>query len=183
MAYGWSALGQKKACGGTKMKLAITLVLGLLLASTAAPIPANAAELGNGSVASVRYGHPVSGGSVLRQAERGAPGAQATLCFMYSRGQGVPQNYREAAYWCGRAADQGNAEGQYLLGLMYDKGQGVPVSSPRAYMWLNLAAAHASGNRRDLFDRIRNSVASKMSPDQITYAQRAALEWTPVAER
>jgi hypothetical protein len=102
---------------------------------------------------------------------------------MYSRGQGVPQDYREAAYWCSRAADQGNPEGQYLLGLMYDKGQGVPASSPRAYIWLNLAAARVSGNRRDLFYRVRDSVATKMTPDQITVAQRAALEWAPTVER
>jgi hypothetical protein len=102
---------------------------------------------------------------------------------MYSRGQGVPQNYREAAYWCGRAADQGNPEGQYLLGLMYDKGQGVRSSFPRAYIWLDLAASRVSGNRRDLFYRIRDSVATKMTPDQITVAQRAALEWAPLSER
>ena len=79
--------------------------------------------------------------------------------------------------------NQGNPEGQYLLGLMYDKGQGVPASSPRAYIWLNLAAAHVSGNRRDLFYRIRDSVATKMTPDQVTVAQRVAVEWTPTVER
>jgi uncharacterized protein len=165
------------------MKVAIGAALCFLLAPTAALVPAKAAELGNGRVAFVRHNHPMSGRSLQRQAEQGSSGAQAVLCFMYSRGQGVPQNYREAAYWCHRAADQGNPEGQYLLGLMYDKGQGVPASSPQAYIWLNLAAAHASGNRSDLFYRIRDSVATKMTPDQITVAQRVALEWAPMSER
>jgi TPR repeat protein len=165
------------------MKVAIRLALCVLLAPTAALVPTKATELGEGSVAFMRQNHPMSARSLQRQAERGSSHAQAVLCFMYSRGQGVPQNYREAAYWCGRAADQGNPEGQYLLGLMYDKGQGVRSSFPRAYIWLDLAAARVSGNRRDLFYRIRDSVATKMTPDQITVAQRAALEWAPLSER
>jgi TPR repeat protein len=102
---------------------------------------------------------------------------------MYSYGHGVPQNYREAANWCRRAADQGNPEGEYLLGLMYDKGQGVPRDFFQAYKWLNLAAARVSGDRRDLFYRIRDSVATKMTPDQIETAQRVALEWVPAFEQ
>ena len=165
------------------MKVAIRAALCFLLAPTAALVPTKAAELRGGSVAFVLRNHPMSGSSLQRKAEQGSAHAQAVLCFMYSRGQGVPQNYREAAYWCGRAADQGNPEGEYLLGLMYDKGQGVPTNFPRAYIWLNLAAAHALGNRQDLFYRIRNAVATKMTPDQIKIAQQAALEWVPISER
>jgi uncharacterized protein len=178
MPYVWEDFGPCVGKGGreTKMKVVIRAALCFFLAPIATLVPAKAAELDHGRFAFERHSRPISASSLLRQAEQGVPRAQAVLCFMYSRGEGVPQNFREAAYWCGRAADQGNPEGQYLLGLMYDKGQGVPSSFPRAYIWLNLAAARVSGNRRDLFSRVRNSVATKMTPDQITVAQRAALE-------
>jgi len=38
---------------------------------------------------------------------------------MYSEGQGVPQNYAEAAKWYRLAADRGDAQAQYNLGLFY----------------------------------------------------------------
>jgi TPR repeat protein len=165
------------------MKVAIRVALYFFLMPTAAIIPAKAAELNDGRAAFKRHDYQISGNSLQRQAEQGSPHAQAVLCFMFSQGEGVPQNYRKAAYWCRRAADQGHPEGQHLLGLMYDKGQGVPENSLQAYIWLNLAAARVSGNRRDLFYRIRDSVATKMTPDQITVAQRVALEWIPISER
>jgi TPR repeat protein len=148
------------------MKWTIKVVLCLFLISAASIVAAEASQ-----------------DSLQRQAEQGVPRAQAVLCAKYSYGQGVPQNYREAAYWCRRAADQGSPEGQYLLGLMYDKGQGVPRDFLLAYKWLDLAAARVSGNRRDLFYRIRDSVATKLTPVQVDFAQQIALEWEPIFER
>jgi len=45
---------------------------------------------------------------------------------MYDKGQGVPQDYKEAVRLYRLSAEQGIAQAQYNLGLMYDKGQGVP---------------------------------------------------------
>ena len=45
-----------------------------------------------------------------------------TLGTMYDKGQGVPQNYIEAANWYRKAADQGNATAQWILSDMYRKG-------------------------------------------------------------
>jgi TPR repeat protein len=165
------------------MKAAIRVALCFFLMPTATIVPAKAAELTDGLTVFKRHDYQVSGNSLQRQAEQGIPRAQAILCFKYTYGQGVPQNYREAAFWCRRAADQGNAEGQYLLGLMYNKGQGVPSDFLQSYLWLNLAASRVSGNRRDLFYRIRDSVASKMTPNQLETAQRVAVEWAPVREQ
>src|ERR1700685_2777847 len=109
------------------MKVAIRVALYFFLMPTAI-IPAKAAELNDGRAALKRHDYRISGTPPQRQAEQGSPHAQAVLCFKYSHGEGVPQNYREAAYWCRRAADQGYPEGQYLLGLMYNKGQGVPAN-------------------------------------------------------
>jgi hypothetical protein len=165
------------------MKVAIRVALCFFLISTAAIVPAKARPLHDGLAAFKRHNYQIAGNLLQRPAAQGVPRAQAVLCFMYTQGHGVPQNYREAANWCRRAADQGNPEGQYLLGLMYNKGQGVPEDFFQAYKWLNLAAARVSGDRRDLFYRIRDSIATKMTPNQIDDAQRIALEWVPVFEQ
>ena len=45
---------------------------------------------------------------------------------MYERGNGVPQDYKEAVYWYQLAAEQEHSKAQYNLGLIYEKGKGVP---------------------------------------------------------
>jgi uncharacterized protein len=165
------------------MKEAIRLAFYLFLVLLAATLPANAGRLRDGLSAFKRHNYEAAGKFLHAPAAQGAPGAQAVLCFMYTFGRGVPQNYREAANWCRRAANQGNSEGQYMLGLMYNKGQGVPEDFFLAYKWLNLAAARASGNKRDHFYRIRDSVATKLTPAQIDVAQRVALDWMPTFEQ
>ena len=99
------------------------------------------------------------------------------LGFMYEHGFGEPQAYTAAADLYARAAVQGNASAQGMLGLMYDKGHGVPQNFVLAYKWLILAAAHASGRERDVYLRLRDAVASKMSTDEIVEGQRLALNW------
>ena len=69
-------------------------------------------------------------------------------------------------------AEQGDIFAQAMLGLMYDKGHGVPQDFVLAYKWLNLATAHARGRQRDVFQRLRGAVASKMSPNEIAAGQR-----------
>ena len=61
---------------------------------------------------------------------------------------------------------------------MYDKGHGVPQDFILAYKWLNLAAARSSTRERDYFLRLRNAIASKMSPVQIAEGQRLAMLWS-----
>ncbi|WP_411727466.1 tetratricopeptide repeat protein [Methyloglobulus sp.] len=43
-------------------------------------------------------------------AEQGEAKAQTFLGFMYNNGEGVAQDYNQAAYWYRKAADQGNAQ-------------------------------------------------------------------------
>ena len=71
---------------------------------------------------------------------RGNAEAQNNLGFLYYTGQGVPQDYVEAARWYRLAADQGLAEAQYNLGLMYAEGEGVPQDDAEAARWYRLAA-------------------------------------------
>ena len=49
-------------------------------------------------------------------AEGGNAGVQFNLGLMYSNGNGVPQDYKEAVYWYRLAAEQEHAKAQYNLG-------------------------------------------------------------------
>jgi uncharacterized protein len=66
--------------------------------------------------------------------------AQYQLGLMYYKGQGVAQDYKQAAFWYQKAADQGNANGQYNLGVMYDNGRGVAQDYKQAAFWYQKAA-------------------------------------------
>jgi len=96
---------------------------------------------------------------------------------MYSTGLGVPQNFYEAAKWYYRAAARGNGKAQFELGLLYNKGRGVPRDLVLAEMWLNLSASHGARRDGDFRARIRDAVASKMTPAQLAEAQWLALSW------
>ncbi len=77
-------------------------------------------------------------------------------------------------------AEQGNAKAQYNLGVMYGKGLGVPQDEAQAYMWFKLATSKIPpGEGRDLAVKKRDIVAEKMTPAQISEAQKLAREWRP----
>jgi TPR repeat protein len=113
-----------------------------------------------------------------KAADQGSADAQVYLGGMYEPGQGVVQDYAQAAAWYRKAAAQGSAgvslDAQLSLGKLYANGQGVKQDYVQAYMWFNLAAAKANWAR----DK-RDSLAAKLTPDQIEEAQRLAREWKP----
>jgi localization factor PodJL len=77
----------------------------------------------------------------LRQAAaEGDPRAQHAIALRYAQGQGMPQNFIEAARWLERAAAAGLAPAQYRLGAMYERGQGVSKDLGRARSWYQAAA-------------------------------------------
>ena len=115
-------------------------------------------------------------------ADQGNASAQFNLGVMYDTGAGVPQDYAEAGRWYRLAADQGNAGAQNNLGVMYRNGLGVPQDFVEAHMWANLAALQLSGDDRDRAVRNRDTVAARMTAEQIAEAQRRAREWTPTPE-
>ena len=66
---------------------------------------------------------------------------------------------------------------------------GVPQDHVLAHKWLNLAAAQGGmvrrreGLVRDTTAKMRDKVASKMTPAQIAEAQRLAREWMAAFEK
>ncbi len=115
-----------------------------------------------------------------KAAEQGNAGAQNNLGFMYSNGLGVTQDYAEAMGWWRKAAEQGNATAQYNLGFMYGKGLAVPQDYVQVHMWFNLAASRfPPGEDRDQSVKNRDHVAKRMTPAQISEAEKLAREWKP----
>src|SRR5262249_19517855 len=77
----------------------------------------------------------LSAGMVRPMAEQGYAAAQYNLGRAYEYGQGVMQDYTEAAKWYRLAADQGYAVAQYDLGRMHEHGQGVTQDYTEAAKW------------------------------------------------
>ena len=95
------------------------------------------------------------------------PRAQEALGRMYFFGQGVAQDFTQAARWYRLAAKQGHAAAQFNLGGLYYEGQGVPRDLVRASVWFSLAAvAGFEGAARN-----RNGVAGMLKPDELARAQ------------
>jgi uncharacterized protein len=136
-----------------------------------------------GKRAFARHDYVRAASLLLVEAERGSPVAQTYLGYLYQYGLGVPRDYVIAASWLHQAAEQGEPTGQFLLGLLFDKGYGVPLDWVEAEVWLNLAAAHVGGRQEEYFGRIRDSVAQKLTLDQLAETQRRAASWTPVASQ
>ena len=115
-----------------------------------------------------------------KAAEQGYAKAQHNLGVMYRKGRGVPQDDAEAVKWYSKAAEQGDAFAQFNLAFMYKNGQGVPQDYAQAHMWYNLAASSfPPGAKRDKAVKNRGIVAEKMTPAQISEAEKLAREWKP----
>jgi TPR repeat protein len=105
-------------------------------------------------------------------AEQGDAEAQRSLGEMYRQGNGVRQNYRDAAWWFRLAAEQENTSAQVKLGEAYSSGSGVPQDNMYAYMWWSIAAS--SWNRDAI--KNRDNVAAKLTTAQLKEARDLARE-------
>jgi TPR repeat protein len=120
---------------------------------------------------------------LLPQANSGVAVAQSFLGYQYQYGLGVPKSYEEAARWFHRAAEQGEPTAQFFLGLLYDRGQGVAENPVEAEKWLDLAAARAPKPKREYWATMRDTIAGKMTLDELAEARRRAIAWYPLRER
>ena len=115
-----------------------------------------------------------------KAAEQGVAKAQFNLGLMYDNGLGVTQDYARAGKWYRKAAEQGYATAQFNLGLMYENGEGVPQDYVHAHMWYDLVASRfPPGEHRDRAVNNRDIIAKRMTPAQISKAQKMAREWRP----
>ncbi len=113
-------------------------------------------------------------------AEQGDAVAQTLLGSMYMNGEGVARDWAEAAKWFHLAAEQGQDVAQFSLGVMYTCSLCGFLDYVQAHKWYSLAAARPSpGKFHDSAIESRDKVEAKMSPAQVTEAQRLAREWKP----
>jgi TPR repeat protein len=64
--------------------------------------------------------------------------------YLYERGDGVAQDYKEAMRLYLLSAAQGNAVAQFRIGYLYEKGWGVPQDDAQAMQWYKKAAAQGN---------------------------------------
>ena len=107
-----------------------------------------------------------------KAAEQEHTNSQYMLGLMYDRGEGMPTVYVEAVAWYRKAAEKGHTKAQLELGKKYAEGKGVPQNFAEAYVWCNLAAA--SGLEAAIEER--DSLASKLSKEEISEAQRRSMQ-------
>ncbi|HEX22525.1 MAG TPA: sel1 repeat family protein, partial [Chromatiales bacterium] len=86
--------------------------------------------------------------------DQGADFAQYSLATMYEEGNGVAQDFKQAAHWYRLAAEHGNQQAQNNLGWLYMRGQGVGKNLMVAYAWLDAAVAQGLRSAAEERDRI-----------------------------
>jgi len=144
--------------------------LAIALALALTPAPGLAQDFEAGLAAYDRGDYDTALQEWRPLAAQGVASAQYNLGWMYAQGRGVAQDHAEAVRWYRLAAEQGVAGAQDNLGLMYYLGDGVAQDYVSAHMWANIAAANGTERAREL----RDTVASKMTPADISEAQRRA---------
>jgi TPR repeat protein len=105
-------------------------------------------------------------------AKQGQPDAQVSLGQIYQNGEGVPQDYRLAAYWYRKAADHtmdlgGAGVGANSLALLYEDGH--ITSQYNVFVYLAYAYKRDTDGMQD--------VAQKMNVGQIADAQVRVKAW------
>jgi TPR repeat protein len=80
------------------------------------------------------------------QAAAGDATAQLQLARAYEKGDGVPQDGRQAFDWYRKAADQGDAFAQNRVGELYRGGEGVQQNKAEAVRWYCKAARQGNAD-------------------------------------
>jgi uncharacterized protein len=107
---------------------------------------------------------------VLPLAQQGNPIAQFNLGALYSNGQGVTQDFKEAIKWFQLAAKQEYPNAQYSLGLRYMQGQGVAQDFKEAIKWFRRAEENGFTKARGLIEVIQKAQEHKTSTSEILEA-------------
>lgn len=150
-----------------------TNVLFVAMLLALAPLPSVAQDYDVGLVAYESGDYATALRELKPLAEQGHAGSQYILGLMYAGyggGRGVLEDRAEAVRWFRSAAEQGNADAQTELGAMHATGTGVLQDYMLAHMWLNIGGANGSS----LAPGVRDIVEEKMTPTDVSEAQRRA---------
>lgn len=162
-------------------RLTLVIAAAAFLALGMAPVRAGTTE--DATAAYQRGDYPLAMRLSLGLADEGEPMAFSILGLMHASGQGVPQNFTEAARWYRLAAEQGVAVSQASLAGLYFEGKGVPRDVAEAIRLYRLAAeqgdASAQFNLASIYEGGRG-----VNPDYteaIYWFRRAAALGNPSA--
>lgn len=118
-----------------------------------------------------------------RAAAKGYATSQRHVAVAYERGEGVQADPTLAQDWYVKAAGKGDALAQFAVGKRRATGEGLTQDYVQAYKWLTLATTGApTGYEKTMREEavaLRTSITAKMSPLQLSDAQRLVREWTP----
>ena len=85
----------------------------------------------------------------------------------FAGGQGVSQDYAQAAHWFAQAAEQNHTQAQLNLATLYGQGLGVVRDQAKSLLWLtraaklgNAAAQYRLGVRQHLAGRVGQTAAA-----------------------
>lgn len=70
----------------------------------------------------------------------GEPRAQYLVSQMYSKGEGVRQDFAQSILWCEKAANGGDLDAQLYMAEMYDKGEVLDVNLQKSVEWYRIVA-------------------------------------------
>ena len=87
---------------------------------------------------------------------------------MYADGDGVPQDYIEAAKWYRKTADRGYPAAQHLLDAMYARGDGAQQDYTMSFAWFKIAATSGDQDTGDA----RATALKIITPQQVAEGQR-----------
>ena len=128
----------------------------LAMAPGAVSAQAMTVDQGNALQSAAAKGDAHALSELMKAANNGDKNAQNNMGDLFADGQGVVQDYAQAAAWLRKAADQGVADAQNDLGYLYENGLGVPVDYAQAATWYRKAAdqgfANAQSNLGHLYD-------------------------------
>lgn len=139
---------------------------------------------------------------LLQRVERREAVVQYNLGVVYNTGEGVAQDYSEAAQWYRKAADQGFPPAQFNLGTLYSEGKGVTQNLERAVYWwrkaadqgnpsaqrnLGIAYAVGDGVKKDMVEAYKWFIIAGsdelqfIAAEELTYKQKqraSAMAWS-----
>ncbi|HEX9324889.1 MAG TPA: tetratricopeptide repeat protein [Reyranella sp.] len=165
------------------MKLIVSALAALLLALSPVAAQTLDADMKKAAAAYERKDMATAARIWKVWAGKGNAEARTLLGAMYWSGEGVPRDHKEAARLYLLAANQGYARAQNDIGFMLGFGEGIPPQDDiEAYKWLTLAINGYTAKNQDRLVQARKDLATlakRMSPAQITEAERRARVFKP----
>lgn len=107
-------------------------------------------------------------------ANAGHARAQYQMGEAFANGRGATKDLLWALRWYEKAARRKHREASFSLGVMWASGSDTRVDLEQAWVWLQLAA----GEGHELAARVRDRVATRLSPSALSDARTLLDNWT-----